>query len=139
MKPIYRSRFDVFWDGIFVVFSIILLIELPMYIYGPTDEIFMENQLFLIPLIIICIVATYAFTLRFISVYPTIVVFEKPIGLSKRRIVIQKSDITQVEIEPDKRPKLIVYHHAEGTSIRLYEDEVLPIKKAFAHIDIPLG
>lgn len=136
MKPLYRSRFDIFWDGVFIVLSNILIIELPMYIYGPTDEAFAENQLLLIMLIILSIYLTYAFKLQFMSIYPAMVVFEKPIGFTNKKIVIHKTDITQVEIEPDKRPKVTVYHHAEGTSIPIYDDEVVPIKKAFAQIGI---
>ena len=136
MKPIYRSRFDIFWDGIFIVLSVILLIELPMYIYGPTDDIFFEDQLFITPLIFFSIIFIYAFKLRFVIVYPTMVVFDKPFGIINRRMIIQKSDIVQVEIEPDKKPKLTVYHQGEGISIRVYEDEVVKIKKAFAQINI---
>jgi len=136
MKPLYHSQFNIFWDGVFIVMSAILLFELPAYIYAPTDEIFMEYQLYLILFIILSIVIFYSLTLRFIVIYPSMIVFKKPFGFTKRRITIQKKDIAQVEIEPNNRPILTVYHHTEGTSITLYDTEVLPVKKAFAQIDI---
>jgi len=136
MRPIFRSRFDIVWDGMFVILSVILLLEIPMYIYGPTEEIFIDNQLFLIPLILIIIAVVYSFKLEFVSIYQTLVVIEKPFGISNRKKVINRNDITQVEIEPDKRPTVTIYHHAEGTSLNIYEDEVSSIKKAFAQIEI---
>lgn len=136
MKTLYHSRFNIFWDGIFIVLSAVLLFELPAYIYAPTDEIFVSYQIYLIPLIIVSIFVFYSITLRFIVIYPSMVVFKKPLGFTNRKISIQKKDITQVEVEPNNRPKLTVYHHAEGTSIILYSEEVLQIKKAFAQIDI---
>ncbi|MDP1676981.1 MAG: hypothetical protein Q8L88_08945 [Bacteroidota bacterium] len=136
MKPLYHSLFNIFWDGVFIILSAILLFELPAYIYAPTDQKFMDYQLFLIPLIILSIMVFYSLALRFIVIYPSVVVFKKPFGLTNRKISIPKKNITQVEIELNQRPKLTVYHHSEGTSIILYDNEVAQIKKAFAQIDI---
>lgn len=136
MKPLCHSHFHLFWDGVFIIVSAILLVELPSYIYAPTDALFMDYQQILIPLISLGIIVFYSLTLNFMVIYPSMVVFTRPFGIINRKISILKKDITQVEIEPGTRPKLTVYHHSEGTSIVLYEFEVPQIKKTFASIDI---
>ncbi|MBI2429955.1 MAG: hypothetical protein HYV29_14395 [Ignavibacteriales bacterium] len=136
MKPLYRSKFDIFWDGVFIVVSAVMLLEVPFFIYAPTSEMYFEYQTFLLPIIGVALGLFYSFTLRFIVIFPTMLVFERPFGISNRKIVIATKDITQVELEYGKRSKLNIYHQANETSILLYDSEIPDIKKAFAQAGI---
>jgi|GEM_PF-5418568 len=138
MKPLFHSRFDIVWDGIFVIASAILLIEVPFYIYAPSPEIFGEYQWYLVPLIVLLLGIFYALTVHSVTIFPTIVVFKRPFRLTNRTTTINVKDITQVEIEQGNRPKLKVYHHAMESSIYLYDNEIPAVKKAFGQIGVPV-
>lgn len=138
MKPLYRSRFDIVWDGIFIVGSSVLLFQIPFFIYAPTIDMYLEYQLFLIPLNIVALLAFYSWTVRIMTIYPGSVVFERPLAFSGRTVSVNAGDITQVEIEKGPRPRIKVYHHASELSILLYDDEILAVKRAFAQINIPV-
>ena len=136
MKPLFRSRFDAVWDGLFIVGSMIALIEIPFFIYTPSTEMFSEYQWYLIPLIALLLGVFYSVTVHSVTIFPSMVVFERPLRLTHRTITINNKDITQVEIEQGNRPKLKVYHHAVESSIYLYDNEIPALKKAFGHIGI---
>ncbi|MEW5797949.1 MAG: hypothetical protein AB1728_02975 [Bacteroidota bacterium] len=136
MKPLFQSRFDALWDGVFIVASAILLIEIPFFIYAPSAEIFGEYQWYLVPLIALLLGIFYSVTVHSVAIFPSMVVFKKPFRLTNRTITVNNKDITQVEIEQGSRPKLKVYHHATETSIYLYDNEIPAVKKAFGQVGI---
>lgn len=136
MKPLFQSRFDVVWDGFFIVASAIALIEIPCYIYAPTTEMFGEYQWYLIPSIALLLGIFYSVTMHVVAIFPSVVVFKKPFWLTNRTITVNNKDITQVEIEQGSRPKLKVYHKATETSIYLYDNEIPAVKKAFGQVGI---